>query len=117
MKKLLALLFFCPQLSAYEVETHGLMTQQGFDYSIVGLANPTSVEVYKRLGFDRVDPAYPFLQNGLAQCLVSGEDPKQDAYIDPRPAWLASMSPDIGNRKFRCAQEYEKAAFTHSIAA
>jgi hypothetical protein len=106
----LALIFLSANLSAFEVETHGFMTLESYSSSILGADNTASAEVYFRLGFDRVAAGRPFFQPGLASCEGVANDPKQDAYIDPQPAWLVANSPDIGNRQFRCPQEYERAS-------
>ena len=109
--RFLIFLLLCSDCWAYEVETHGLMTNESFDASILGASNSTQAEVYLRLGFDRVNATDPFFQAGLATCETLSDDPKRNAYVDAQPAWLSGGAPDAANRKFRCVQEYEKASF------
>jgi hypothetical protein len=110
-KRISLLLLFSASVHCYEVETHGLLTKNAFDFSVMGLRNSASVDQYRRLGFDRVDPNDPSEQIGLASCQSTGDDPKQDAYIDALPEWLSTVAPDAGNRKFRCIQAYEHGSF------
>ena len=92
---------------AYEIETHGLFTEDAFDHSIIGRLNPASAEIYQRLGFDRLDPFRGFDQAGLADCAnPAGSAPKLDAYVDPKASWTGTPLPDSSNVKFRCSQPY-----------
>jgi|GEM_PF-5091961 len=113
MKKLFILFALLAPTSsfAYEVETHGLLTREAFDYSNLGRSNPANAEFYARLGFDRVDANAPFNQDGAPACAGTAAEPKLQAYIDAQPGWLTASNPDSSNRKFRCVQEYERASF------
>ena len=113
MKKLFILFALLAPTSsfAYEVETHGLLTREAFDYSNLGRSNPANAEFYARLGFDCVDANAPFNQDGAPACAGTAAEPKLQAYIDAQPGWLTASNPDSSNRKFRCVQEYERASF------
>jgi len=104
---LVALLFSSSAL-AYEVETHGAITDNAFEYSILGTRNPNQADVYSRLGFDRVDVRQPFFQTIGSSCSASSSTPQVNAYTDPDPAWLTQNNPDTGNLRVRCPQEYER---------
>lgn len=105
---LILTLVFATSANAYEVETHGAITLNAFDYSVLGNNNPGQADLYRRLGFDRVDLERPFFQVVGPQCDVTGLVPQVDGYVDPDPAWLASGNPDSSNRRIRCPQQYER---------
>ena len=88
--KPIALMLCASAASAYEVETHGLMTLESFNVSILGRTNPASEDVYRRLGFDRVAETAPFHQAISPNCADDGMIPTNESYIDADPSWLAS---------------------------
>jgi hypothetical protein len=82
---------------AHEMPVHAYMTKNGFDRSVLAVNNQ---ELFQRLGFDRLEPDYPFnVQNN--QC---------NSYADALPNWINGPfeGPNDTNVRFRCVTTYEQ---------
>lgn len=87
---------------AYEVDTHGLMTQTAYQRSALKI----DAALRSRLGFDRLDQPRPF-DSTAAECDADGSFlPSRDAYADARPAWTGTDY--LIDLYFRCPNVYEK---------
>jgi len=89
---------------AYEVDTHGQMTQTAFERS----ALTTDNGLLERLGFNRLDANLPFrstVQNPIG-CIPDGTPLYHDAYVDAEGEWQEQAF-DVDVR-FRCPNRYEK---------
>ncbi|MBK7044854.1 MAG: hypothetical protein IPH50_14985 [Rhodanobacteraceae bacterium] len=87
---------------AYEVDTHGSMTQAAFQRSVL-VADPA---VYQRLGFDRLDAKRAFDMPDEIECVQNGTVPRRDAYADPNGSWPGlALDSDI---RFRCPNGFEQ---------
>jgi len=89
---------------AYEVDTHGRMTQTAFERS----ALKTDGGLLERLGFDRLDANLPLrstVQNPIG-CIPDGAPFYHDAYVDAEGEWQEQAF-DVDVR-FRCPNNYEK---------
>jgi len=88
--------------AAYEVATHGRMTQAAFERS----ALKTDAALKTRLGFDRLDPARPFDSVEWDCDEIPSLLPERNAYIDADPGWPGTSY--VGGPYFRCPNSYEK---------
>lgn len=83
---------------AYEVDTHGRMTQTAFERSVL----TTDSGLLERLGFNRLDSKLPFrstLPPPLG-CLPASSPLYHDAYVDAEGEWQEqSFDDDV---RFRC---------------
>ena len=103
MRAWLLLLTITPAAFAYEVDTHGRMTQTAFERSSLKL----DASLLTRLGFDRLDLKRPLDSSAATECDADGAFmPLRDAYTDARPAWTGSDY--LGDLYFRCPNGYEK---------
>ncbi len=87
---------------AYEVDTHGRITQAAFERSVLA----TDTALYQRLGFDRLDLVRPFDTPWEIDCVPNAIFPHRDAYADPEGDWATlQLDSDI---RFRCPEDYER---------
>lgn len=107
---LLSLGAYTSHAVAYEIETHGIFTSTGFNQSVLSPAVTGSMELYARLGFDRIDSKHPFDQFAQTPCTNGVTNSALDAYVDALGSWLVSPSvpPGSAERKFRCPTDFEK---------
>lgn len=96
------------RILAYETPTHAFITREAFNRSALGV---NSIELYTRLGFDRLDLNQPFDTGFTENCAGAASTfESENAYADARPAWLdgGNMPPNSSNIFFRCPQDYER---------
>jgi hypothetical protein len=94
---------------SYNLETHGLMTQEAFTKSILSGQTVVSNDLYFRLGFDRLDVKHPFKRDAGAGCKFPGVSLyEEDEYLDARGTWLNAAAPDASNVVSRCPTIYEQ---------
>lgn len=102
MRAWMILLMMASTSFAYEVDTHGLMTQAAYGRS----ALKSDAALLSRIGFDRLDLMRP-LDSSATECDADGAFmPLRDAYTDARPAWTGTDY--LGDLYFRCPNQYEK---------
>lgn len=102
MRAWMILLMMASTSFAYEVDTHGLMTQAAYGRS----ALKSDAALLSRIGFDRLDLMRP-LDSSATECDADGAFmPLRDAYTDARPAWTGTDY--LGDLHFRCPNLYEK---------
>ncbi len=105
MRRFLLLTTISTSAFAYEVDTHGRMTQTVFERSVL----TTDSGLLQRLGFDRLDKQLPLRSEApplpLA-CISSGDPLYRDAYADAEGDWQEQT---FGFEvRFRCPNDYEK---------
>lgn len=82
---------------AYEIATHGLISDHAYRNSVLSPQNPSSI--VPALGFDRLDVDYPFALNGGAE-----STPYRDEAALANPA---STLPPVGTNYVRFSQPQE----------
>lgn len=104
MRALTILLVASTSAVAYEVDTHGRMTQTSYERS----ALKTDNGLLQRLGFDRLDLNLPLRSEVLlpVACISDGTPLYRDAYVDAEGTWQ-ELAFDVDVR-FRCPNDYEK---------
>ncbi|MBK8284832.1 MAG: hypothetical protein IPK97_08020 [Ahniella sp.] len=93
MKRTLFLLAAVCSLSvrAYEVDTHGRMTQTSYERSLL----KTDQELLGRLRFDRLLDPSPFQAPWRQDSIANGLLPGKTAYADALESWSGSDFPPI----------------------
>ncbi len=103
---------------AYEVDTHGRMTQTSYERSML----KTAPEILGRLCFDRLLDPSPFQAPWRQDSIANGLLPGKTAYTDALGSWSGSDFPPICDfaaprttRSWRCRQ-ITRVAYLHQIA-
>ena len=94
--------------SAFNLETHALITQDARNKSVLSISN---LELAQRYGFDRLEPRHIFDNQNSFRCLANDPNSvsRRDAYIDARDAWLnAPGSNPRANVFGRCLTLFEQ---------
>ena len=96
----------CSSSFASEVETHGAITLNAFNFSVLGKDNSNQSELYLRLGFDRIDLRQPFVQTTGNPCVDPKNALQADDYLDVDPAWSSQRT-----ARKACARTTRKSPF------
>jgi hypothetical protein len=105
----ITLLIVSASTCGFNLETHGFLTQEAFNKSLLSGLTPASADLYFRLGFDRLDIKHPFKRDAGAGCKYPGISLyEEDEYLDARGTWLNAAAPDASNVVSRCPTIYEQ---------
>ena len=94
---------------AFNLESHAFFTKTAFDKSVINGVSPASIELYQRLGFDRLPLERPFDQPEGQECTrttSSGQFGGKDHYIDAQGTWLGDQGG--AGMLTRCPTLYEQ---------
>ena len=93
----------------FNLESHAFFTKTAFDKSVINGVSPVSIELYQRLGFDRLPLERPFNQPEGQECTrttSSGQFGGKDHYIDAQGTWLGDQGG--AGMLTRCPTLYEQ---------